>query len=221
MIESMASRPSVTDPTTTATALGLGQPRACSLLTGGSIAAAKTREIIASRTMSQTCFSSQIRQKTTITRTIVRTGSSISVIVRSGGSCTGYAFSWRLARIIPFGDCWLAVATALDYRLISSDGHPLVGTSWPVPASRATVVIAHGINEHIGRYAHVAAALNRAGYSVVGVDHRGHGRSDGGSRGRPTFAASTSSWTTTSPSTMSSCVSPADQLWCWVTRWAD
>ena len=38
------------------------------------------------------------------------------------------------------------------------------------------MVIAHGINEHIGRYAHLAGALNTAGFNVIGYDHRGHGR---------------------------------------------
>ncbi|HZA58925.1 MAG TPA: alpha/beta hydrolase [Solirubrobacterales bacterium] len=45
----------------------------------------------------------------------------------------------------------------------------------------AAVVIAHGVSEHSGRYAHVAARLNDGGYDVWALDHRGHGRSDGGS----------------------------------------
>ena len=48
-----------------------------------------------------------------------------------------------------------------------------------VPQPAATVVIAHGVSEHSGRYAHVAARLNAAGYSVAALDHRGHGRSGG------------------------------------------
>jgi alpha-beta hydrolase superfamily lysophospholipase len=44
------------------------------------------------------------------------------------------------------------------------------------------VAIAHGINEHIGRYEQVARVLNDAGFSVVGVDHRGHGRSSADGR---------------------------------------
>jgi alpha-beta hydrolase superfamily lysophospholipase len=44
---------------------------------------------------------------------------------------------------------------------------------------RAVVVIAHGAGEHIGRYEHVAARLVRDGYAVYGLDHRGHGRSEG------------------------------------------
>lgn len=67
-----------------------------------------------------------------------------------------------------------------DYIRCSDDGWKLIGSIWAVPNPKATVVIAHGINEHIGRYGHVAKALNLAGYSVVGVDHRGHGRSDNG-----------------------------------------
>ncbi|HEX7154496.1 MAG TPA: alpha/beta hydrolase [Thermoanaerobaculia bacterium] len=51
---------------------------------------------------------------------------------------------------------------------------------WPVPSPRATVVLVHGLGEHAGRYAHVAAALNRDGFSVVGYDHAGHGTSPGG-----------------------------------------
>lgn len=66
-----------------------------------------------------------------------------------------------------------------DYSLQRSDGFTLCGLNWPVDQPRATVVIAHGINEHIGRYADMAATLNAAGFSVIGADHRGHGRSAG------------------------------------------
>lgn len=50
---------------------------------------------------------------------------------------------------------------------------------WPAQNPKATVLIAHGYAEHLGRYAHVAAALNDSGYSVYAVDHWGHGKSDG------------------------------------------
>ena len=51
--------------------------------------------------------------------------------------------------------------------------------TFPVTNAHGTVVIVHGLGEHSGRYAHVADALNRAGWSVVTYDHRGHGRSPG------------------------------------------
>lgn len=44
---------------------------------------------------------------------------------------------------------------------------------------KACVLIVHGIGEHSGRYAHVAAYLNRAGYTVYSLDYRGHGLSEG------------------------------------------
>jgi alpha-beta hydrolase superfamily lysophospholipase len=51
---------------------------------------------------------------------------------------------------------------------------------WPAPgAPRAVVALVHGIAEHTGRYEHVAARLNAAGYAVVAADIRGHGRSAG------------------------------------------
>jgi acylglycerol lipase len=69
-----------------------------------------------------------------------------------------------------------------DY-VLAVTGAKLRGRSWPVPNPHAVVALAHGIHEHVGRYEHVAAALNEAGYSVVAVDHRGHGRSaEGGKR---------------------------------------
>lgn len=42
-----------------------------------------------------------------------------------------------------------------------------------------TIVIAHGIAEHSGRYRYVAERLADAGWTVVAPDHRGHGRSSG------------------------------------------
>jgi len=54
---------------------------------------------------------------------------------------------------------------------------------WPAAAApRGQVLICHGLGEHMGRYAHVAASLNAHGWDVHGWDHRGHGHS-GGPRG--------------------------------------
>jgi alpha-beta hydrolase superfamily lysophospholipase len=64
------------------------------------------------------------------------------------------------------------------------DGAALWRRRWaPAAALRGTVVLVHGLGEHGGRYGHVAAALTAAGWAVVAVDHRGHGRSPG-ARGR-------------------------------------
>jgi alpha-beta hydrolase superfamily lysophospholipase len=84
----------------------------------------------------------------------------------------------RVARIST-----LARMTSLNTR----DGVPLHLREWPLAAARGTVLLAHGLGEHVGRYEHVAAHLNRAGWRAVGYDHRGHGHS-GGARGRLTHA---------------------------------
>jgi len=63
------------------------------------------------------------------------------------------------------------------------DGMALVRRDWPSADARGTIVIVHGLGEHIGRYAHVAARLNANRWSVVGYDQRGHGASPG-ERGR-------------------------------------
>jgi len=63
------------------------------------------------------------------------------------------------------------------------DGLALARRDWPSADARGTIVIVHGLGEHIGRYAHVAARLNASRWSVVGYDQRGHGAS-AGERGR-------------------------------------
>src|SRR5262245_25292282 len=44
---------------------------------------------------------------------------------------------------------------------------------------RGSVVLVHGLGEHLGRYAHVAARLNAKRWRVFGCDLRGHGQSQG------------------------------------------
>ena len=65
--------------------------------------------------------------------------------------------------------------TTLD----TDDGLALHLRHWHVASARGTVLIVHGLGEHIGRYAHVAARLNANGWRVAGHDQRGHGRSAG------------------------------------------
>ncbi len=49
----------------------------------------------------------------------------------------------------------------------------------PKGSPKAVMCLVHGLGEHTGRYAHVAAALNDAGYALLGFDLRGHGKSAG------------------------------------------
>ena len=61
------------------------------------------------------------------------------------------------------------------------DQHTLARYDWPVPtgSAKALVLLVHGLGEHMGRYQHVAFALQQAGYLVIGYDHVGHGLSSG------------------------------------------
>ena len=70
-----------------------------------------------------------------------------------------------------------------EFRFTSTDGLQIACSRWDsrggdhgCGAGRGVVQIAHGMGEHIGRYAGVIEALVSAGFRVYGNDHRGHGR---------------------------------------------
>jgi len=76
------------------------------------------------------------------------------------------------------------MATTLPDLLHAADGVQLQLRQWACAGqARGTALLVHGLGEHIGRYAHVAAHFNAWGWHVVGYDQRGHGRSEG-ARGR-------------------------------------
>jgi len=65
-------------------------------------------------------------------------------------------------------------------QLAARDGLRLHMQAWPAgAAARGSLLIVHGLGEHIGRYSHVAAHLNAWGWDAFGYDQRGHGRSEG------------------------------------------
>ncbi|MCF6277376.1 MAG: lysophospholipase [Anaerolineales bacterium] len=69
--------------------------------------------------------------------------------------------------------------TTKKWHYKTHDGLDLYAQSWIPENPKALVCMIHGHGEHIERYAHVAAALNAAGYAFAGFDHRGHGQSAG------------------------------------------
>ena len=66
----------------------------------------------------------------------------------------------------------------------AADGENLAVQDWPLTegATRGTVLLVHGLGEHVGRYDAVAQRLNAWGFAVRGYDQYGHGES-GGPRG--------------------------------------
>ncbi len=49
----------------------------------------------------------------------------------------------------------------------------------PEGEAKAALVIVHGLGEHSGRYMNIVNRFVPRGYAVYGIDHLGHGRSDG------------------------------------------
>jgi len=69
-----------------------------------------------------------------------------------------------------------AITPSAEFTFKSSDGLRIACARWdsrgPV---RGVIQIAHGMGEHIGRYAETSEVLVSAGLTVYGNDHRGHG----------------------------------------------
>lgn len=70
------------------------------------------------------------------------------------------------------------IASYDPFQFTSTDGSRIACGRWDSRGpSRAVVQIAHGMGEHIGRYAGLIEVLTGSGFVVYGNDHRGHGRS--------------------------------------------
>lgn len=68
------------------------------------------------------------------------------------------------------------MAAPTTFPLPTPDGTVLHVHRWlPEGPPRAVVQLAHGMVEHVGRYAHLGERLAAEGYAVYGADHRGHG----------------------------------------------
>jgi alpha-beta hydrolase superfamily lysophospholipase len=74
------------------------------------------------------------------------------------------------------------------FQLTTTDGLQLAGEYFiPQGEIKGVVALVHGMGEHFGRYKHVAEFLGTIGYATVGMDHRGHGNSEGKRGHTPSF----------------------------------
>src|SRR5215468_8281584 len=70
-----------------------------------------------------------------------------------------------------------AMNPSVDFSFTSSDGMRIACARWDSAGPiRGVIQIAHGMGEHMGRYAETIEALVSAGLTVYANDHRGHGR---------------------------------------------
>lgn len=68
----------------------------------------------------------------------------------------------------------------LDGFISSADGTRIYHQSWlPTGAPKAGIVLVHGLAEHSGRYANLVTHMVGQDYAVYGLDHVGHGKSEG------------------------------------------
>jgi alpha-beta hydrolase superfamily lysophospholipase len=74
------------------------------------------------------------------------------------------------------------------FQLTTADGLQLAGEYYtPQGEFKGAIALMHGMGEHFGRYKHVAEFLGSIGYATVGMDHRGHGKSQGKRGHTPSF----------------------------------
>ena len=68
-----------------------------------------------------------------------------------------------------------------ECRFAGAGGLSIFYRKWLPDAggARGTVLISHGLGEHSGRYQHVAETLTEVGFVCYGIDHMGHGLSEG------------------------------------------
>ena len=72
----------------------------------------------------------------------------------------------------------------------TKDGLRLYAQGWkPEAELKGVVCLVHGLGEHSGRYGHLAAFLNQAGYALLAFDLRGHGKSEGQRGYAPSYEA--------------------------------
>ena len=77
-----------------------------------------------------------------------------------------------------------------EFWFIGCDDQKIAATHWFAQGQpRAVIQIAHGMGEHVGRYAETAMFLAGHGFAVIGNDHRGHGRTGLASGGAGKFGA--------------------------------
>lgn len=71
------------------------------------------------------------------------------------------------------------MAPVREWALQSRHGGERYVRVWANAQATWIALLSHGYGEHISRYDYLAEALTRAGATVLGPDHEGHGRSDG------------------------------------------
>lgn len=70
--------------------------------------------------------------------------------------------------------------SSVTSTIATEDGLQLHRCDWPFAGeAQGTVLLVHGLGEHVGRYADAARRLNRVDWHVTGYDQRGHGLSAG------------------------------------------
>ncbi|MFK7936273.1 MAG: lysophospholipase [Saprospiraceae bacterium] len=79
---------------------------------------------------------------------------------------------------------------ATEFSWTTKDGLNIYAKHWPASnAPKGVIALVHGLGEHANRYNHFADFFNKNGYSVVGYDRRGHGKSEGKRGHTPSYAA--------------------------------
>ncbi len=67
-----------------------------------------------------------------------------------------------------------------DGFFLNQENQSIYYQNWlPDESARAVLLIAHGLNEHCGRYQHLVEYFVYEGYAIYGFDYPGHGRSEG------------------------------------------